>query len=290
MSLGIDPKLVSAGLLVEGDYVSLSAGVKIEGRTIHDAANNAQHTIHPRVVFLLERLQTGMTIDQWLQLAKKRKIRPAETYDIICFLNDIAALQITRPRRFTNLKLLMFRIRLAGHGLRRERRARRWPANILGVSCAVTRACGVLMVLAPVTAFLLYGMGVSAGEAIVYASGSFGLVWLTTVVHECVHSKYARHDSAVVVQQGMRIGVVHAQSARGLERFSAICGPLFGAGLGIVGGIFLAWFARSEYFSAIGVGVASAHLWSWAPWYGDGKILWDVQKNKHLQEELRGNV
>jgi len=261
-------------VLAEHDRLSLAALLSLDGSVLHDDANGAQHTLHPRAIAVVKSLQTAVSYKDWLQVGREQGLQPGEISELLQFLNGIGGLQVKRGPA-GHARLLLFQVRLFCYGRGWPAAVRRWPLSPLAIMQGVTRAGSVLALFVPVTVFLLYGAGMPAGSAFGYAGISFAIFWLSTVIHEGVHAAFVQSRPAAVLQRGLRIGILHKPGPPGRELASALCGPLAGSCAAVVLGVLAGALMPWPYFRTIGLALAAAHLWSLAPWYGDGEILWN---------------
>jgi len=258
------------GQLSEGDGVSLSAGLGVAGCVLLDDANGARHRLHPRAAEALRSLHTPQSYSAWMQNCKVQGLQTEDVAALLRFLYTIGGLHIRQGLKSRGT-LLVFRLRLLAYGCGWHPPVRRWPLGPLAIVQGVTRASSLFGLLVPLTVLALCWAGLPVPLACGYAGGSYAIFWISTMVHEGVHAVLAAGDgSAVVLQRGLRLGILHKPGRRRREVVSALCGPLAGGAVAVLLGLLASW----PYLWAVGLFMAVAHLWSLVPWYGDGEVLW----------------
>lgn len=267
---------LSSGLIAGDDTVSLAVGLRVEGRLLVDDAVGARHELHPVAAVLIRRLQQPTIFSEWLRLCERRRIKPEEIQEIVHFLNGIGGLRIQQSPQ-SSLWKIRFRLLSTMYGVRRAQHTRRYKLGLRGIMQGVTRASLLVLALVPFTVWCLFVVGLPAQEAAGYSIAAYVIFWLATVAHEAVHACFVRQGSAVVLQKGMNVGILHQSLTPGKEILSALCGPFAGVASAVIGGMSLAYLTGLGHVLGVSVVLAIAQLWSLMPWYGDGitiKKLW----------------
>lgn len=267
-----DPKITSNGLLGEGDLVSLSPGLSVEGAVLHDTAINANHQLDPAAVPLLQAFETGIVYGKWLLLAKNRLTSEDESYEIIEFLNSIGGLHIHRGLvGWVEIRVFFFKRLL--YGIRNSQHTERYSLSFINLCYATLRAMMLLFLAALAVGILLNGAGIGARVIILSLVGFYVAVFASIVLHELMHVWFVGKNPGAIIRQGTRIGILHTPLTTSREYASAVLGPIVGGVIGF--GICLVFerIVGLPFFVQTGYMLLAAHAWSWSPGYGDGKIL-----------------
>jgi hypothetical protein len=255
-----DPFIISHGRLLPGDCLSLAAGLSLTSGRLLDNATGARHPLHGPGQTAIDLLQAPIPVERWLVRLTDAGASPAQVAELIGFLDGIGGLRIKRSLRrrlahFWNL------ISWSGAGYRATYTARRYRVTPIGLFVGCTRAALPVLLLIPAAAFLLYGAGVDdiAGWALAAAFA----FWASIVMHEGAHSlPLLGSGRPVLLQRGMRLGLLHRPVPAGRDRLSALAGPA----AGIATALLIAP-------NIIGWVTGAFHLLSLLPDFGDGRSL-----------------
>jgi hypothetical protein len=241
---------------------------------LYDTQLGAKHTVHPCGKHLAVALSAGTTWQRLRSISEEQHITPGQLHDLLGALNTLGALQ--RTRTFT--QLLRARGTEAHHllyGIRYAPLTWRSTASAHTLATAVCRATWPLGAITIGVCCLAIGSGLATGGTVVsLASLGLSLSWLSLFVHEIAHVQLIklRIQSPIILQRGLRIGIVHAPLGRPLEVTTALTGPACG--------IACCWLASLPYTLTghratawLCIGVGLFHLGSLLPSYGDGATL-----------------
>jgi hypothetical protein len=264
----------SAGLLAEGDLVSLSAGLRVEGGKLTDSVNGAGHQLMAPADRALMLVAMPADAGVWLTHMRALGMSQQQASQIISFLNRIGALRISRPLS-AKLSVLGGHVALLINGTRPILLTRRLPLSVFGLAIGATLALAPVFAASIVVMLLLYGAGIGNGWLETIATtGGFAL-WAGVFAHEAGHAIVLRYAGAegAVLQQGMRLGIIHGLLERKLGIACALAGPA--AGL-IISVLALGWAAiitgRHELWALAAI-MGAFHLLSLLPASADGQTL-----------------
>lgn len=267
-----DPKITSNGLLGESDQISLSPGLSLDRQYLYDKATNAKHRLASPVIPLVQALKVSVSYGEWLVLADIQLENREASYEVIEFLNNIGGLRIRR-RLSGWLEVRVFFLKRLLYGIRNLQHTERFSLSFINLCRAVLRAMTLLFLIALAVAVLLYGLGVDARVIVLSLVGFYVAVFTSIVLHEQVHVWFVGTEPGAIIRQGTRVGILHTPLTLGREYASALMGPIVG---GVVGFCICFAFERAAnlpYFIQTGYMLLVAHAWSWAPGYGDGRVL-----------------
>jgi len=219
-------------------------------------------------------LQTWPTFGQLKLAIKESGVANQELIETLGFLNKIGALLVKRSKN-SSLRALIIYIRDIIFGVRHATLTWRRPFNILFLAVGVARASWLVLLLVPLSLMLFAVSGLATFTRILELGLVFDVLFVTSMtLHELAHGIIIRRTTnrVVVMQAGMRIGLVHIALPQKIEVVSALAGPLAGFMLaGLVGVLFS---LESEVVMAIvAFMVAITHIASFLPGYGDGDTL-----------------
>lgn len=268
-------RLVSP-LLVESDLVSLSSGLEVNGSMLIDNFVGAKHQLTPAAREAIIKIKSPIRYDQWLTTMNAQGLVLDQQLELISFLNHIGGLQLKRAMKaWPQIVNTVLRSLILGVGLSRVVTWRR-QATIRAVATATLRAMISLIVLSIVVAIISWSTGLISGwQGMQFLIAGLLLVWFSTVAHEYTHVLFVTGigEPAIVLQQGLRLGIVHRRLDSRIEIESSLAGPV----AGIVAAASLGYLATIVGFTPIirwlGLLVAGLHAVSLMPWHGDGLTL-----------------
>jgi len=273
--------LIDQSGLVEGsDYLSLSRTMAIRGKFLVDTITGAQHTLHHKAVKSISLLEQPIPFELWRQYNRRLKVNEDNLTEIILFLNSIGGLVINRSKT-SHTRITYRKIKWFTKGQMSLTLARRWPANLISIILVIVSTMRPLMLAVFLIAILAYGANVAIDYVVLSSISFLLIIWTSTVIHEQTHnyilSKFTNRK--ILLQRGLRLGILHKQLSTKVELASALLGPIAGVlaslSLGIILEIFL---PRPTLFISIGTLVALFHLVSLLPTYGDGRVVRDKLK------------
>jgi len=264
---------ITAGMLTEDDQVSLAAGMEIVDGSLADRAVGARHRLHPLAAQAIREIYTegGCDASSWYVSARGYGISAAQFVELVGFLYDIGGIRVRR-RLPATARISRYRLRSLAQGMTPEWLPRRFPATWLGVCGAATRFMGTLVVCAGLLCLLVVILQGQSPRLISYVLLFLATMWVGIVAHEATHVLIIRKygGSAVMLQRGLRLGVLHRPLSRKQELCSALLGPI----AGVVVAALLSVIEHSRLLLFINAAVAVLQLLALLPGYGDGNILW----------------
>lgn len=281
-------RIDQSGLVVESDYISLSTSLKLENYNLHDSVVKADHKIHPDAMVALERLRQGCAVNEWLKFCFKNGLSNENAEEILLFLNSIGGLRLKRSL-VGHMKHALHAARLLLWGIKPLSMARRYPVSLLNLSAALWRAMTLLVCAVIFVAVLAYGANMA--PEFIMKTGLFFIaaIYISTLAHEAMHARVIGKNasSMMILQRGLRIGILHRSLPFKVELYSAITGPLAGAATAALTGVLSNLLWPNSGMLAIGLLVAGMHILSWLPGYGDGAVVWHRASIRQIQEETR---
>lgn len=271
----------SLGLFDGADYLTLSSGVRIAGTVLFDEVTGAHHRLREPAPILVQHLQSGVTLQEWLDICRLHNVGRPRAIGVLLSLNQIAGLY--RKRSLTRIVPSTLRwLAIYRYGVVPQRLAKRYPGTYAGLLAAGSRATAPLAIVTFVACAALMLGGLPRGKSVGVMTFWLVVLIVSTMAHEWAHWTIARrHGSGCFVRRGLRLGVLHAPLPDKEERLSALLGPLTGL---VVTTIFCGLLAAMKtpidtiiLLSSIAV----FHLCSWLPIYGDGRTLLRARKVGH---------
>jgi hypothetical protein len=265
---------VDIGLFAEGDIISLSPDLSVEHRFLHDKLTGANHALHARGEQALKLLQGSSNVGAWLTDLNALDLKPAQVAEIVHFINSIGGLSLNRA---THVKAIVaYRQAMTlFRGTAPALWARRLPLNALGIATGTTLALGPALLAGVVTSFLLYGAGFGPAWVSTVGLVTAASLWLGIFAHEFAHMLVLRHSESrgAVLQQGMRLGILHGPLPVRAGISCALAGPLVGAAtsLSLFGIAYL--FTGLRAFWALAILGSALHLIGLLPISADGRSL-----------------
>lgn len=198
-----------------------------------------------------------------------------EITDIISFLNSIGGFEVKRTKS-SAWRLGWKRLTGIAFGLSPSSLSCRRAASLRNIIYTVCRTCLPLASLSTVVGFLFYAAGfLSLLSAMVYTAVFLSLILLSTVIHEYTHAHLVKlaGRSMVILQRGMRLGILHQPLTKKQEALSAIAGPLAGGLSAVLAAAILSLVTTQGLIFSTGILVAIFHIVSLLPAYGDGQTI-----------------
>lgn len=272
--------LASTGAFAESDILSLSAGLRINGKVLADDATGRHHVMEPRAAELISLLAKGVQGDVWLRQAKDLKITGNELEEILIFLNTIAGLSIQRGKMFDRRRF-DYRVRAILYRLPTRAQSSRGGADFGGILTMAIRASLPVTLASFLVSFLVYGTGLLDLRIISALYVQFNITVIASLsLHEYVHSHFAHAQKhRVLIRRGLRIGILHRSLSPRSELLSSLLGPLSGALLSYGIALGASLIVGSEAI-VVGYVCMAFHFSSWLPFYGDGKQLVKLVSNR----------
>lgn len=266
----VDSFAQSLGLVVESDTLSLSTGLRVQNNMLIDNANGARHLLHPKASSVVAVLQSPIRYSEWCLVIRKYALKDNELFEIISFLDSIGGLRVERSK-VVAFGILIRRCAFRIRGIKLPNPAHRFSSTPKSLLTALFLASFPLLLI--VLALCALSLGLPEYKTVIGGNViTLFTVLFSTYIHEFVHIAIANSSSAVVLQRGLRLGVLHAELSRSRELLSAILGPLAGIlAAGLIGQFFaLLNMDNMQWFAYI---VMLFHVVSWLPTYGDGMAV-----------------
>lgn len=248
-----------------------------------DTALSAAHAINARGIPLCVRLQKWTSLQVILQKAAHYNLTTEEITDTLAFINSVGGLQVQRgylqrlQAIYTILKHALCGVLYAPITWRRTVS---WKTLILGlfraswpVGCAAF--CVLLLLTSAHFISAAYAFSVGLYAAYIFIASLF--------VHEYTHFNIIHKStrSAFVLQQGMRIGLVHNTLSPQQERLSSLLGPIAGSIFCLVSAI-VALTIQQPIIAVVAIVMGGIHCSSLLPWYGDGATLHKLRRKQRI--------
>ncbi|MCA9344476.1 hypothetical protein KC946_01435 [Candidatus Saccharibacteria bacterium] len=274
----------NAGLISDGDVLSLAQGLILKGGNLYDSANGARHRLSRSARYVIVPLIQPIS---WQDMRKvlQQKFLPTESIRrVFNFLDGIGGLVIKRS--WTGLVAdQYYRINVKLHLVSINKPAIRYSGDIRGGIRAITAGMNSLVGLMILSAFFGYGANISLATVLLIPPVFYLCLLLSTLCHEMVHLYMVNNSRKwglyipVFLRRGARIGVLHRGMDEVAELSSAFLGPIVGVAmascficLSLIDQLWFSWL--------IAVSVAIFHLISWLPNFSDGQIIWQAIKER----------
>lgn len=259
---------------MEGDVVSLSPSLHVESYYLYDLTNGARHKLIDKSLVALRLLEYPIRASDWLTEMYENEILSDQISEMIIFLNSIGALNIKRTL-ISDIRSACMRFGYRLYGIRMVSFAKRRRSGFAGLNISILNAMVPVIILVLVTSILEYGAGFKDQ---IYINGNIIFViclWLSTAAHEYVHIRLSITNTVhpVVLQRGLRIGILHRPLSDSRGLVSALGGPLAGFLVALFIGAIVAIVGNQIVTASFALSVALFHLVSWLPVYGDGQAL-----------------
>lgn len=272
----------SLGLVNESDYISLSPSLRIEGNILYDQANGARHIIRSSARTLLGDIRRGSSVTVLADHASLQGVTTRRLTEMILFLDSIGGLEVLRSRN-ASIRHAVMRTGYKLKGISLRTQGRRFPASLAGLVHAVGNTTQPILNMLIIVAVLSFGANMQP-EFYLLGNVTFLIaLYLSTITHEYAHIMFARKSGVapVILQRGLRIGVIHTRQSGELELVSSVVGPLSGAFSAMVIALLVSLVPTGQTAAALALLVAIFHLISWLPSYGDGREILKQIKGEH---------
>jgi len=242
-------------------------------RFIIDRPLGIKHPVYAPGDQLIAKLSAGIRTDEFRKEARRLQITDSQYTELLGFINAIGGL--VRKRRISAWpRAIYHQSKQLVLGVHYSILAWRRPASIHAILVGTVRASiPVPIAISLLCVFMQVTQVAPISLTAPVASCSFGIFVCSLWLHELAHVAVAQTNGmqAVVLQKGMRLGVVHGQMTAAAEICSAILGPFIGIaaalGLSALLGIYI------PALSGFGLIASTVQLGSLLPWYGDGQSL-----------------
>ncbi len=271
-------------LLLESDILSLSPSFRLHARkaALEDIALGIWHPVHAQAYTTLHALTTNISVAELRNIAATQHVEELQLTELLGLLNVIGALTRRRAVRMWPIALL----RQCAHllmGVVYSLYTWRRPDTPTNVMVGVMRASFPVHVATLLVGGLMIGSGIVPTGTGLLAIG-FGLAtFLASIfLHELAHTIIIRRGGAeaVVLQRGMRLGILHSTQEPQIEIHSALIGPVIGLATGVTAGLW--GYMLSPLFGLLGCMIGAFHLCGLLPWYGDGVSLRRALQQRRL--------
>lgn len=238
---------------------------------LYDARLHSHHVLSRPAAIITRALAKHTTYAQLLRITHREGVAPSALQQCLIELDAIGAFAMSRQWR-TALFGYWTRTAHLRFGIFYARLAHRHALTVAHLGIAVVRAtqclwisigivCALLSLLFPRLTIDLFQTGFAVGL----------VTMLSLLAHETSHmiALGRARSTAVVLQRGSRVGIVHQPLAPSHEIFVALIGPCIGS--------ISAWLTILCYpsllFAVAACGIGILHLCSLMSRYGDGASL-----------------
>ncbi len=242
-----------------------------------DVTLDANHQINKQAYRALKLLRSSISYSSWLA---KSGLKDEQLAEVLSFLNHTGALRVKRGWAGA-IKQELSRVLWIFQGMRLPKLSYRRPGGLRSVTVATLRATGWIWLSWPILLLLANGSGLFAMAKFIAITGaSLVMILISLIVHEYFHVLIATWSGrrSSVLQQGLRLGVVHPELPPRKELFSALLCPLLGGltaiAFGRAGGLI------DSAIPTYGILIGLTHAASWLPWYGDGLTLVKIGRSR----------
>lgn len=273
--------------LMDSDLLSLNTAFVVHYKKLklYDRSIDAAHNISSRSIVIMKALQEGVKLSELYRVAHQHTISPEEIRIMLGELNYCGGL--VRQRSYIHHVLAIAQI--AVHSTRRvffPLLIWRRTASISTIGSAIIRASTPLMIASLfVVALLMLSDRVPAHQVWNVSCCALFTFLLSAIVHEQAHWIFIRSKglTASIVQQSLRVGLIHKRLEPRAEIQCALIGPLAGC---LASSAALLWPWRFSAIPFIGISLGVLHLCGLLPFYGDGKSILQAlniyRKNKNI--------
>jgi hypothetical protein len=259
--------------LLGSDLVSLSSNAKLEGSLLQDAALGATHTVNGPGMHILAALNNGITVNELDTIATKHALQNGQLAELLGFLN-LAGILLRRRTLYRWPEAIA---RQAWHfclNIRYAPLAWRQPANLLSLAGAILRATSVVAVATILVSLLMIVAGLPAFTTLNHSLLGLLIFICSLYIHEATHVFIIkRHGHVpVILQRGLRLGILHTTLPLRNEVICSLAGPLAGmtSALSVSAVAFAIPYPTHGLLALI---VSGFHALSLLPWYGDGASI-----------------
>jgi hypothetical protein len=266
--------------LLGSDLVSLSNNAKLEGSLLQDAALGATHTVNGPGTHILAALNNGISVDELDTIATKHALHNGQLAELLGFLN-LAGILL---RRRTPYRWPEAIARQGWHlclNIRYAPLAWRQPANFASLASAILRATSVVTAATMLVSILMIVAGLPVLTTISHSLLGLFIFICSLYVHEATHVLIIkRHGHVpVVLQRGLRLGILHTTLPARNEVICSLAGPLAGM-TSALSASAVAFAIPYPTHGLLALIVSGFHALSLLPWYGDGASIRQVLQQR----------
>ena len=239
-----------------------------------DMSLGIRHTVQTDGVVLLRLLSSGTMYRTLQKEASAHDISEAELCELLGFLNAIGGLVRKRDTKtygraiYERVTFMLLRIKFTPLSWRR-------PVSNSWLAFGIIRACGLVIISTAAVGILASASGLlGIGRTAVVSLFGLGVFLISLYAHEWTHCLYIKNHrtACVLLQRGMRFGILHQPLDAATEIKSALAGPATGWVTGVIAGALALGFGQPVLAVLAGC-IACFHIASLLPWYGDGASL-----------------
>lgn len=252
----------------------LSSDFAIKGGMLYDIPIGARHSLQGEGEHIMRSIAQCTHLTDIYVVAERYNIPRRDIHELLGLLNLLGALRRIRSTRqqvhawAIQTAHLLLGVWYTPVTWRKVVTKRSLLAAIMRatapVSIAASVVCGFIALCGLFPAVQTIGAGFLA----------YSLFIASLFLHESAHIYYihAFHTTPVILQRGMRLGIVHPALPRHAELQAALAGPAWGLGTClIIAGLCLCLHLHT---AAIACGIVGTfHITSLLPWYSDGATL-----------------
>lgn len=259
--------------LLESDFISLSKPARVDNGLLVDAALGATHTIREPGQYILGALEDGTTVGNLECAGRMLKLDHGQIAELLGFLNLAGLLRRKRRPGHWATALLQQAWGICV-GMHYAPLTRREHATSEALLRAIMRACVPLIVAIGCTGILIIATGISVISTVLLALHACVLFLCSLFIHEMLHIRVINRCGydAVVLQRGLRLGILHTPLKPRDEIRCSLLGPAGGCLVGCMGMLAAAIAGSTAGLILAGV-VVVIHILSLLPWYGDGASI-----------------
>lgn len=272
-------------LLLNTDSLSLSHAFHLEGTYLVDTILQASHVVNPPGGEFLCQLASTTTYHDLARLASQRNIDEGILRELLGFLNKVGGLRVSRTWKEQLIVLRLHCLHLL-LGIWYAPLSYRRNTSNLHLAIGVLRATTPVILATGVVASLSLAAGLTSLTQVVQLGvGWIGIFVGSIFVHELAHVRVlkSRDVASDVLQNGMRLGVIHSRTKPSIELASSLAGPLAGSVLCTI----LAIFFQKDLLGASALATALCHIVSLLPFYGDGQSIRRALRKERSNYETR---
>lgn len=267
-------------IIMEGDYLSLSVGFRLQAGSLADELSQQQHALSPTGRRLTQYLLTPRSAKD-LQSTVEIMGIPLEIYrQYLEQLHGLSALTI-HGQQWLRRSLSWLQYALLGS--RPSLRSHRQVALFRTIAIGVVRSSSWLILPWLFVLILCYGANLATGSQFwEYSLLMYGLIMTSTFTHELAHWLCLRSVSVCFVQwRGYQLGIMHQSVSPRRILASSLAGPAAGMVAALLGGYILSYGLALSIWPVTWT-VVGLHALSWLPSFSDG---WSLARLKFKQKE-----
>lgn len=279
--MSLNRPVAQCPLLLQSDIVRLHPTLQITNTAVIDAALGATHHALPTAVPLLQLLKRGTTYRELLLAAHRNGCSTAQLRELLGFLQLSGGIERYRQlQTWPDAIIYIARSTLVGvHEPALAHRYRDSPASLLSAVISAVKLVslvGIIVILLVVEVqqwSFIFGTYVYAYSLAVFV----GSIYLHEASHLIMLRKYKA--TAIIVRQGLRIGILHRKLNAQKELHVSIVGPLAGIMSCLISAA-ISLSVAEVLLAMISLVIGFIHLCGLLPWYGDGKSIQTARLEK----------